>query len=42
MRPIFGMILIAGGITLIFGEFAGKIKFPLNFSPPAQTKGATS
>ncbi len=29
MRPIFGMLLIAGGIVLIAGEFTGKIKFPL-------------
>lgn len=29
MRPIFGMLLIAGGIVLIVGEFTGKIKFPL-------------
>jgi hypothetical protein len=32
MRPIFGLLLIAGGVILIVGEFSGKIKFPLNFS----------
>lgn len=29
MRPIFGMILIAGGVVLLVGEFSGRIKFPL-------------
>lgn len=29
MRPIFGMLLIAGGVVLLVGEFTGKIKFPL-------------
>jgi hypothetical protein len=44
MRPIFGMLLIGGGLLLIIGEFAGKITFPLNFSAPqmsATTKGTT-
>lgn len=29
MKPILGMLLIAGGIVLLVGEFSGKIKFPL-------------
>lgn len=29
MKAIFGMLLIAGGIVLLVGEFSGKITFPL-------------
>jgi hypothetical protein len=32
MKPVFGMLLIAGGVILIVGEFSGRIKFPLGSS----------
>ncbi len=29
MKPIIGLLLIAGGIVLMYGLFTGKIQFPL-------------
>lgn len=45
MRPVFGMLLIGGGIVLMVGLFAGKITFPLGQGTPNQNKpvpGATN
>jgi len=28
MKPVIGLLLIAGGIMLMYGMFAGKINFP--------------
>jgi hypothetical protein len=40
MRGVFGMLLIGGGIVLLFGELTGRITFP--FSPAQPTTVSTS
>jgi hypothetical protein len=33
MRGVFGMLLIGGGVILVYGLFTGKITFPTSGTP---------
>jgi hypothetical protein len=41
MKGVFGMLLIGGGIVLLFGELTGKITFPFTPAQPTSTSSTT-
>jgi hypothetical protein len=40
MKGVFGMLLIGGGVILMYGMFTGKITFPFAAATPATPGGA--
>lgn len=42
MKPVIGLLLIGGGITLLYGLFTGKINFPGFGTAPASSSSANT
>lgn len=42
MRGVFGMLLIGGGVVLMYGLFTGKITIPFNPSTSSSSTSTTT
>lgn len=42
MKPVFGLLLVGGGLVLMVGLFTGKITFPLGTTTNSTSSSQTS